>query len=158
MSHEGDDWIMEYTVTSLPPTSHVTPLEQHPRLLSALDLDIDLRIKRDDVYRLAGGGIKARKIEFIMRDLVGGGYDVLVTNGGPQFPVVSLIRRLPTLITGTLSFSTWTQTSGPAQANPFTSITSSSSLHNAFGAESARALRLSSMLTHPNSSSLGYLD
>lgn len=64
--------------------SQVTPIEEHPRLLHALGLDIDLRIKRDDLYPMSGGGNKARKIEYIMRDLISGGHDVLVTNGGPQ--------------------------------------------------------------------------
>lgn len=63
-----------------------TPLEGGAELLVALgdDLDIDLRIKRDDLYPLPGGGIKARKIRYILRDVVAGGHDVLVTNGGPQ--------------------------------------------------------------------------
>jgi 1-aminocyclopropane-1-carboxylate deaminase/D-cysteine desulfhydrase-like pyridoxal-dependent ACC family enzyme len=47
-------------------------------------MDIDLRIKRDDLYPLYGGGIKARKIGYIVREAIEQGYDALVTNGGPQ--------------------------------------------------------------------------
>ncbi len=61
-----------------------TPLEANPRLAEALGLDIELRIKRDDLYPMPGGGIKARKIRYVMRDVVSAGHDVLVTNGGPQ--------------------------------------------------------------------------
>lgn len=66
--------------------SDTTPLEANSRLLTVLggDLDVDLRIKRDDLYPLPGGGIKARKIRYILRDVIAGGHDVLVTNGGPQ--------------------------------------------------------------------------
>lgn len=62
----------------------VTPLEPGNALAAELGLDIDLRIKRDDLYPLSGGGIKARKIGFIVKDALRRGYDALVTNGGPQ--------------------------------------------------------------------------
>lgn len=81
---EGDHWKMRYDFAALSSRSQATPIEKHPRLLSTLGLDIDLRVKRDDLYPMAGGGIKARKIEYIMRDLISEGHDVLVTNGGPQ--------------------------------------------------------------------------
>jgi 1-aminocyclopropane-1-carboxylate deaminase/D-cysteine desulfhydrase-like pyridoxal-dependent ACC family enzyme len=45
---------------------------------------IDLRIKRDDLYPLTGGGNKARKIEYISKYAVNNGYNALVTNGGEQ--------------------------------------------------------------------------
>ena len=61
-----------------------TPLEEHARLAAALDLAIDLRLKRDDLYPMPGGGIKARKIQYIMREAIARGHDVIVTNGGPQ--------------------------------------------------------------------------
>jgi len=64
--------------------SYITPLERSPRLAAMLGLDIDLWLKRDDLYPMPGGGIKARKIGFIVRRAVAEGYDVLVTNGGPQ--------------------------------------------------------------------------
>jgi D-cysteine desulfhydrase len=61
-----------------------TPLIEHSRLLAKFGFDIDLRIKRDDLYPMAGGGVEARKIGYIMRDLIANGHDVIVTNGGPQ--------------------------------------------------------------------------
>ena len=61
-----------------------TPLEPASRLATALGLHIDLRMKRDDLYPLSGGGIKARKIGYIVKDAMERGYDALVTNGGPQ--------------------------------------------------------------------------
>jgi len=84
VNRDGDEWAMRYTFCTLPPRSQITPIEEHPRLLANLDMDIDLRIKRDDLYPMAGGGIKARKIEYIMRDVISEGHDILVTNGGPQ--------------------------------------------------------------------------
>ena len=62
----------------------VTPLDPGYQLSAALDLNVDLRIKRDDLYPLSGGGIKARKIGTIVKKAVEDGYDALVTNGGPQ--------------------------------------------------------------------------
>lgn len=61
-----------------------TALEHHPRIAASLHLNIDLRIKRDDLYPMSGGGIKARKINYILQHAVREEYDVLVTNGGPQ--------------------------------------------------------------------------
>ena len=48
------------------------------------DLNVDLYFKRDDLYPMPGGGIKARKMQYIMNDVLNKGHDVLVTNGGPQ--------------------------------------------------------------------------
>ncbi len=81
---EGDGWTMRCTIPSVTPKSATTPIEEHPRLAARLDLDIDLRIKRDDLYPATGGGNKARIIEYILREMVAQGQDVLVTNGGPQ--------------------------------------------------------------------------
>jgi 1-aminocyclopropane-1-carboxylate deaminase/D-cysteine desulfhydrase-like pyridoxal-dependent ACC family enzyme len=61
-----------------------TPVESGGRLAAVLGLDIDFRIKRDDLYPLYGGGVKARKACYIVREAIAEGYDVLVTNGGPQ--------------------------------------------------------------------------
>jgi D-cysteine desulfhydrase len=61
-----------------------TPVERQRRFESIFDLDIDLYFKRDDLYPMSGGGTKARKIQYIMNDIMKNGYDVLVTNGGPQ--------------------------------------------------------------------------
>lgn len=62
----------------------ITAIEPGNILASELGLDIDLRIKRDDLYPFPGGGIKARKIGFIMKKAIEDGYDAIVTNGGPQ--------------------------------------------------------------------------
>jgi 1-aminocyclopropane-1-carboxylate deaminase/D-cysteine desulfhydrase-like pyridoxal-dependent ACC family enzyme/GNAT superfamily N-acetyltransferase len=62
----------------------VTPLESGHTLAAMLGLDIDLWIKRDDLYPIAGGGIKARKIGYIIKKAIEDGHDVIVTNGGPQ--------------------------------------------------------------------------
>lgn len=61
-----------------------TAIEPGIPLATLLGLDIDLRIKRDDLYPVPGGGIKARKIGFIMKKAIEDGYDAIVTNGGPQ--------------------------------------------------------------------------
>ena len=44
----------------------------------------DLRVKRDDLYPLLGGGNKARKIRYILKHAVENGHTALVTNGGVQ--------------------------------------------------------------------------
>ena len=62
----------------------ITPIESADRLSSIFGLNIDLKIKRDDLYPFVGGGIKARKIGYIVKEAIKQGYDVLVTNGGPQ--------------------------------------------------------------------------
>lgn len=59
-----------------------TPLEHLPRL--SYELGYDLYIKRDDCTGLAGGGNKARKLEYIIADARKRGADVLVTVGGFQ--------------------------------------------------------------------------
>lgn len=61
-----------------------TPLIEHPEIARHFGLDIDLRVKRDDLFPMPGGGIKSRKIYFIMKDLLEKGHDMVVTNGGPQ--------------------------------------------------------------------------
>jgi D-cysteine desulfhydrase len=68
------------------PLAHLpTPLEPAPRLAAALEMDPDaLWIKRDDCTGLAGGGNKARKLEYLCADAVAQGCDVLVTGGGRQ--------------------------------------------------------------------------
>ena len=59
-----------------------TPLERLERLSHRYG--VDLRVKRDDLFPLAGGGNKARKLLRIVRDAESGGYDALVTAGGAQ--------------------------------------------------------------------------
>lgn len=61
-----------------------TPLEHARGLTDVFGLDIDLRIKRDDLYPQTGGGSKSRKIIYIFRKAICDGYDAFVTNGGPQ--------------------------------------------------------------------------
>ena len=55
------------------------------RLAAHLDMDEDaLWVKRDDCTGLAGGGNKARKLEYLCEDATVHGADTLVTGGGPQ--------------------------------------------------------------------------
>jgi L-cysteate sulfo-lyase len=59
-----------------------TPLEAMPRL--SLALGCNLYIKRDDCTGLAGGGNKARKLEYLLAAARNAGADTLVTVGGLQ--------------------------------------------------------------------------
>jgi D-cysteine desulfhydrase len=62
-----------------------TPLEPMDRFGRALGFDAGaLWVKRDDCTGLAGGGNKARKLEFICADALARGSNTLVTGGGPQ--------------------------------------------------------------------------
>src|ERR1700737_3780372 len=62
-----------------------TPLEQADRLGAALGLAPGaLWVKRDDAPGLAGGGNKARKLEYLCADALAQGCDTLVTGGGHQ--------------------------------------------------------------------------
>ncbi|HNW60849.1 MAG TPA: D-cysteine desulfhydrase family protein [bacterium] len=60
-----------------------TPLEEAPRLAHSIGLS-RLLIKRDDLTGLAGGGSKARKLEYEFTEIVRGGYDLVLTAGGIQ--------------------------------------------------------------------------
>jgi D-cysteine desulfhydrase family pyridoxal phosphate-dependent enzyme len=60
-----------------------TPLEEAQRLGERIGL-FKLFIKRDDLTGLAGGGNKARKLEFDFARIINGGYDVVITAGGIQ--------------------------------------------------------------------------
>ena len=60
-----------------------TPLEELPRLTKALG-GPSLYIKRDDQTGLAGGGNKARKLEFSVAEALRQGADTLITVGGVQ--------------------------------------------------------------------------
>ena len=60
-----------------------TPLEELPRLTKALR-GPRLYIKRDDQTGLAGGGNKARKLEFSVAEALRQGADTLITLGGVQ--------------------------------------------------------------------------
>lgn len=59
------------------------PLEEAPRLADKIGLS-KLFIKRDDLTGLAGGGNKARKLEYDFAEIIRGGYDVVLTAGGIQ--------------------------------------------------------------------------
>lgn len=62
-----------------------TPLEPADRLGAALGLAPGrLFVKRDDCTGLAGGGNKARKLNYLCAEAVAEGADVLVTGGGRQ--------------------------------------------------------------------------
>ena len=66
--------------------SHLpTPLEPMDRLAAALGLPAgQLFVKRDDCTGLAGGGNKARKLNYLCADALAAGADTLVTGGGRQ--------------------------------------------------------------------------
>jgi D-cysteine desulfhydrase family pyridoxal phosphate-dependent enzyme len=62
-----------------------TPVEPMDRLGAALGLRPgQLVVKRDDCTGLAGGGNKARKLEYLCADALAQGCDTLVTGGGRQ--------------------------------------------------------------------------
>lgn len=62
-----------------------TPLEPMDRLGAALGMEAGaLWVKRDDCTGLAGGGNKARKLEYLCADAIAQGCDTLVTGGGRQ--------------------------------------------------------------------------
>jgi D-cysteine desulfhydrase len=62
-----------------------TPLEPMERLGARLGMEPgSLWVKRDDATGLAGGGNKARKLEFLCADALEQGCDTLVTGGGRQ--------------------------------------------------------------------------
>jgi D-cysteine desulfhydrase len=60
-----------------------TPLEDAPRFANETGLS-KLLFKRDDLTGLAGGGNKARKLEFDFVNILKGGYDTVITTGGVQ--------------------------------------------------------------------------
>lgn len=62
-----------------------TPVEPLDRLGAHLGMDRGkLWVKRDDLTGLAGGGNKARKLEYLCADAIAQGCDTLVTGGGAQ--------------------------------------------------------------------------
>lgn len=62
-----------------------TPVEPMDRLGKALGFEPGaLWVKRDDCTGLAGGGNKARKLEYLCAEALAQGCDTLVTGGGPQ--------------------------------------------------------------------------
>jgi D-cysteine desulfhydrase len=73
-------------VTDRVPLAHLpTPVEPMDRLGAALGFEPGaLWVKRDDCTGLAGGGNKARKLEYLCADALAQGCDTLVTGGGRQ--------------------------------------------------------------------------
>jgi D-cysteine desulfhydrase len=62
-----------------------TPIERLERFSRALGVDgPTVYIKRDDLLGLAGGGNKARKLEFLVAEALAQGADTLITCGGVQ--------------------------------------------------------------------------
>jgi L-cysteate sulfo-lyase len=62
-----------------------TPLEPMERLADHLGMPKgSLWVKRDDLTGLAGGGNKARKLEYLCAEALREGCDWLITSGGPQ--------------------------------------------------------------------------
>jgi len=59
-----------------------TPVEELPRLRTALGNSPRLLVKRDDAIGFAFGGNKVRKIELVLADALEAGADTLVTIGG----------------------------------------------------------------------------
>jgi D-cysteine desulfhydrase family pyridoxal phosphate-dependent enzyme len=72
------DKIPSITLANLP-----TPMDKAQRLADKIGLS-ELFIKRDDLTGLAGGGNKARKLEYDFAAIINGGYDVIITAGGIQ--------------------------------------------------------------------------
>jgi len=77
LSHSLDK-IPKIKLASLP-----TPLDEAKRLADKICLS-KLFIKRDDLTGLAGGGNKARKLEYDFAEIINGGYDIVITAGGIQ--------------------------------------------------------------------------
>ncbi|MCG8336866.1 MAG: D-cysteine desulfhydrase [Proteobacteria bacterium] len=61
-----------------------TPIEPMPNLAKALNCNVNLYIKRDDLLPGAAGGNKTRKLEFCIADALEQGADTLVTCGAVQ--------------------------------------------------------------------------
>jgi len=66
------------------PVSFVSPATRIDDSGLFAEQGIDLRIKRDDLFPMSGGGNKARKIGYILRSARAGGHNAIVTNGGLQ--------------------------------------------------------------------------
>lgn len=77
---------MNHSLNKIPTiklANYPTPLDEAKRLANNIGLT-KLFIKRDDLTGLAGGGNKARKLEYDFAEIVNGGYDVVLTAGGIQ--------------------------------------------------------------------------
>src|SRR4051812_4783433 len=81
----GREPTVEPVLDRLPLAHLPTPLEPMHRLGAALDMEPGaLWVKRDDCTGLAGGGNKARKLEYPCAEALGQGGDTPVTGGGRQ--------------------------------------------------------------------------
>lgn len=58
-----------------------TPISELPYY--SQKLGVNLICKRDDLFAEAGGGSKARMLQYILADITSNDYDVLLTAGGP---------------------------------------------------------------------------
>ena len=56
----------------------ITKLEYYSKILN-----VNLSCKRDDLFTEAGGGSKARMLQYILADVTKNNYDVILTAGGP---------------------------------------------------------------------------
>jgi len=65
-------------------TARPSPLERHPALAAGLGVDLDLWVKRDDLYGPGVGGNKIRKLEYVVAGALADGCDTLVTTGAVQ--------------------------------------------------------------------------
>jgi D-cysteine desulfhydrase len=73
------------TLARFPLAEAPTPLQPAARLGAALGFAPGmLWVKRDDLTALAGGGNKARKLEFLVGEALASGCDLLVTGGAAQ--------------------------------------------------------------------------
>jgi D-cysteine desulfhydrase family pyridoxal phosphate-dependent enzyme len=75
---KGLDAIPRISLATLP-----TPLDNASRLANQIGLS-QFFIKRDDLTGFAGGGSKARKLEYDFAEIMKGGYDIVITAGGSQ--------------------------------------------------------------------------
>jgi D-cysteine desulfhydrase family pyridoxal phosphate-dependent enzyme len=71
------------SIPRIPLANLPTPLHDAGRLAKKIGLS-QLLIKRDDLTGFAGGGNKARKLEYDFAEILSGGYDVVLTAGGIQ--------------------------------------------------------------------------
>ena len=60
---------------------YTTPIHKLPSY--SKQLEVNLLCKRDDLFSEAGGGNKARMLQYILADVNTSNYDVLLTAGGP---------------------------------------------------------------------------
>ncbi|MDR1546346.1 MAG: D-cysteine desulfhydrase [Deltaproteobacteria bacterium] len=61
-----------------------TPIEHLPRLSRALDVGVEIFVKRDDLLPGCLGGNKTRKLDFAIAQALAEGADALVTSGAVQ--------------------------------------------------------------------------